>query len=295
MAEEKRDPTEIEELTVEEYEELMKYRTPDGKLNGLMEVPAVHWPVGWRAIDPNLGRRFMVKVAGITEEAYERKREKIEERVERKEGEDDEAFLLRKMLFTTRIDTMWEAGQSGNPLGAAPGSVRKRAKELPITVRSALEEQLNQQVKVMIEEEGATPIQVRLTKKELIAKNIVDMVALGSIKFPDPRHSTRTRIVELSARDWSLNALKLLKMINPRPMEETEEIVQTISFDIENMMPTNAKMKVVKKITGKDYSREIDYLEDEEAVEGIIDSVPGEYEDIDISEVEEEENEEQSG
>jgi hypothetical protein len=80
-------------------------------------------------------------------------------------------------------------------------------------------------------------------------------------------------------------------------MEESEEVVQTISFDIENMMPTNAKMKIVKKITGKDYSNELEYLEDEEAVDGIIDiAIDPEEDDIDISEVVEDgEDEEHTG
>ena len=278
---------EEEELTEEEYEELMKYMTPDGKLNGLLEKRAVDWPKGWRLIDPNLGRRKMVMVGKVTPEKYETRREEIEARVKRKEGEDDEAFLLRKMILYNRIRGMWKPGESGNP-GGAPKGV-KRAKKLPITVKVALDEQMRQAVKIMIEEEGQTPRQVKISKKELIARNIVDMVALGRVEFPDAKHPTRTRVVELNGRDWSANALKLLKMINPKPMEETEEVVQTISFDIQDMMPVNAKMKVVKKITGKDYSNELEYLNDEEAVEGIIDYIPEDNEEWgDIEELEDE-------
>lgn len=278
---------EEEELTEEEYEELMKYMTPDGKLNGLLEKRAVDWPKGWRLIDPNLGRRKMVMIGKVTPEKYETRREEIEARVKQREGEDDEAFLLRKMILYNRIRGMWKPGESGNPGGAPIGA--KRAKKLPITVKVALDEQMRQAVKIMIEEEGKTPRQVKISKKELIARNIVDMVALGRVEFPDTKHPTRTRVVELNGRDWSANALKLLKMINPKPMEETEEIVQTISFDIQDMMPVNAKMKVVKKITGKDYSNELEYLNDEEAVEGIIDYIPEDNEEWeDIEELEDE-------
>lgn len=289
--EDKKEITEIEDLSIEQYEELMKYADEEGKLNKLLEIPSPHWPVGWRAVDPNLGKRKMLWVTKVTPEKYERYREEIEARIKRKEGEDDEAFLLRKMLWVNRIETMWKPGQSGNLKGAPVGA--RRAKELPVTVRSALDQQLNEQVRIMLEEEGKTPRQIKLTKKELIARNIVDMVALGRVEFPDAKHPTRTRVVELNGRDWSNNALKLLKMINPRPMEETEEIVQTISFDIDNMMPANAKMKVVKKITGRDYASELEYLEDEEAVDGIIDYVPEDDEEIDISEVEGEDEDEE--
>lgn len=160
---------------------------------------------------------------------------------------------------------------------------------MPMTVKVALERQLSEQVKmVMPTLDGEKSILV--TKKELIAKNIVDMVALGRVEFPTGK-SGRRRIVELGGRDWAANALKLLKMINPKPMEETEEVIQTISFDIDGMMPTNAKMTVVKKITGRDYDSEEEYLDDEEAVDQIIDAA-GEDADIDISEVLEDEEDE---
>lgn len=293
MAKEKeKEVNSLEELTMEEYQELMSHRGADGKLNSLMDVAGAHWPKGWRLVDPNLGRRFMVKVLNITPEEYEKVREDVENRLEQKEGEDDEGFLLRKMLYARRYKSMWKQGESGNPEGLAVGTKLNRAKNLPVTVRSALDEQLSQQVRVMIEEEGKTARQIKLTKKELIARNIVDMVALGRVEFPDAKHPTTIRVLELSARDWGTNALKLLKMINPRPMEETEEIVQTINFDIESMMPTSAKMKVVKRITGRDYTNELEYLDDPEAVDGIIDYVPEDdemYDYTDMPEVYEDE------
>ena len=152
-----------------------------------------------------------------------------------------------------------------------------------MSVKVALDRQLSEQVKMLMSSEDGTEKQVKISKMELIAKNIVDMVALGKVEFPTGK-SGRKRIVELGGRDWANNAMKLLKMINPKPMEESEEVVQTISFDIDNMLPTNAKMTVVKKITGKEYASEEEYLEDEEAVDQIIDAA-GEDAEIDIDEV----------
>jgi len=273
-----------------ETDKLIPYLDAKGRLTGLEEINPTLWPKGWKEVDPNLGRRYMLKIQGFTEEEYQKKEAKICERVKQREGEDDESFELRKRLYLHRIDSMWKPGQSGNPAGK-PENYRylQRAKKMPMTVKVALERQLSEQVKmVMPTLDGEKSILV--TKKELIAKNIVDMVALGRVEFPTGK-SGRRRIVELGGRDWAANALKLLKMINPKPMEETEEVIQTISFDIDGMMPTNAKMTVVKKITGRDYDSEEEYLDDEEAVDQIIDAA-GEDADIDISEVLEDEEDE---
>jgi len=296
MEEEYKEEEVAEQLEKEiDIDKLMEYMDAEGKLTKLEEVDPKLWPEGWREVDPNLGRRYMLKLSNFDEGLFKLKEAEIEARLPQREGEDDEAYGYRKRLMLKRIDTMWKPGQSGNPAGM-PENFRKRerAKKLPVSVRYALDRALEEEVRVRLEEGGEI---TSLTKKELIAKNIVDMVALGKVEFPKGRHGTSKRVVELGGRDWATNALKLLKMINPRPMEESEEVVQTISFDIENMMPTNAKMKIVKKITGKDYSNELEYLEDEEAVDGIIDiAIDPEEDDIDISEVVEDgEDEEHTG
>ena len=285
MAESKDNETlPINEEEIIETEKLIPYLDATGRLTGLEDVNPMHWPKGWKAVDPNLGRRYMLKMQGFKEEEYLKKEAQIMERVKQREDEDDETYELRKRLFWRRIDGMWKPGQSGNPNGT-PENYRhlEKARKMPMSVRVALEKQLSEQIKIVMAQEDGTERQVRITKKELIAKNIVDMVALGKVEFPTGK-SGRRRTVELGARDWAANALKLLKMINPKPMEETEEVIQTISFDIDNMMPTNAKMTVVKKITGREYASEEDYLEDQDAVDQIID-VAGEDADVDISEV----------
>ena len=285
MEEENREELEAGEAEeIIETDKLIPYLDASGKLSGLEEVNPMYWPKGWKMVDPNLGRRYMLKIQHFDEAEYLKKEAKISERIKQKEDEDDESYELRKRLFWKRIDQMWAPGQSGNPAGT-PENYRhiQKAKRMPMSVKVALDRQLSEQVKMMMPSEDGTEKPVKITKKELIAKNIVDMVALGRVEFPTGK-SGRTRIVELGGRDWANNAMKLLKMINPKPMEESEEVVQTISFDIDNMLPTNAKMTVVKKITGKEYASEEEYLGDEEAVDQIIDAA-GEDAEIDIDEV----------
>lgn len=283
MTEKKEEGKQPEEVIVE-MEKLVPYLDETGRLSGLEDVNPAFWPKGWKEVDPNLGRRYMLKLQKFDEIEYQKKAGKIEERVKQREDEDDESYELRKRLFWQRIDHVWQPGQSGNPAGLPENfRNRQRVKKLPMSVKVALERQLSEQVKLMVTKEDGTDERIALTKKELIAKNIVDMVALGRVEFPTGR-SGKKRTVQLGARDWASNAMKLLKMINPKPLEETEEVVQTISFDIENMLPTKAKMTVVKKLTGRDYSSEEEYLADEDAVNGIIDAA-GEDADIDIDDV----------
>ena len=281
--EENNDTVMYEDGEEEEIYEAMQLLDLNGELP-LEDKQPHEWPKRWREVDPDLGIRAMIRKRGVDLDAFELVKEEMMGRVPQREDETDKRYLYRLQLRFQMEKSMWKPGESGNPQGSS--SKIRRAKKLPLTVKQAFEQKLNEELAVVMEGRDGKPRKVRMTKKEIIAKNMVDMVATGQVTFPDPKGlnkgvtKLKQRTVYLKANEWSNYAMKMLKAINPAPFEESQEIIQTVSFDIGSMMPKEAKMTVVKKMTGMSYQEEDEYLKDQDAIDKIIEAATRGDEDV---------------
>lgn len=271
----------VEEIDIEM---VAKWMGEDGKLRPPEDYrPHGKWPRGWRMIDPNAGRRFVVGNVMTAEkkERYSREREELIERFPQKEGEDEEGYELRLQLISSRSGSMWKPGESGNPGGLKPGT--RKPKPAP-TMGQALRAALAEEIKYYDEEAHRVR---RMTKGELLNRQLVNAIVTGKVEFPSGSagvgaENTKKRTLVLNEKQWLDAMFRLLKVAVPQGLlEEQTETVKSVVFDM-NMLPDNAKVKIVQKVTGAKFieSAKEDELEDVD-VDELDDVIDADYEEVD--------------
>ena len=188
-------------------------------------------------------------------------------RFPRNEGEGEVEYAKRMQQIANFIPTLWQKGQSGNPLGP-----RRKFKNFKSAIEDALTEGVNVRWK-----DGEIENVSRVSRQDLFMRNVVDMLVYGEIQVPDykGRHKERKegveaegRMLHLSGKDWADYALKFMRYAAPpAPVEKNTEVTQVV-FDLGTFMPKEVKKTIIRQKIGTDAIKF--EVEDQDVIDGEV-------------------------